>query len=134
MQPPKAMILPQIILKIRSDSTKSFIPFNVFYVILKSFVCNSYVNRMYSYATRMSLVCHSYVTRMHSYALVFHLYVNRMYSYVIRMLLVCGFTMNRYKVIICQMKTYIYDRMIHSVIFLFVHLYVYLISILFLMF
>ena len=113
LQPPKAMILPRTILKIRSDSSKYFIQFNISYVILKSFLCNLYVipmsivctlmplgyhlyvTCMYSYVIRISFLCvriSSLCTRMsfvcHSYVLVCHPCVIRMYSYVIRMSLV----------------------------------------------
>ena len=67
-----------------------------------SFVCHSYVDRMYSYVirmsllcTRMSLVCHSYVLVCHSYVLLFHSYVIRMPLVCTRMSLVCVFTMNQ---------------------------------------
>ena len=108
------MFLPQTILKIRSESSKSFIQFNISYVILKSSICNLYVIRMSILCTRMPLVCHSHVTRMcsyvirmsllyvckssvytrmssvcHSYVLVCHSHVTRMYSYVNLMSLVC---------------------------------------------
>ena len=64
-----------------------------------SFLCHSYVTRMYSYVIRMSLACHPYITRMysyvirmslvctrmspvcHSYVLVCHLYVTRLWFY-----------------------------------------------------
>ena len=96
------MILPQTILKIRSDSSKSFIQFDISYVFLKSFVCNLYVIRMSILCTRVPLVCHSYVTHMYSYVIRVsflcvrkssvcigrHSYVTCMYSYVIRMSLV----------------------------------------------
>ena len=116
------MILPQIILKIRSDSSKSFIRFNFSYIILKSFVWNLYAIRMSIECTRISLVCHSCISSMypfvirmlllyvrkssvctrilfvcHSYVLICHPYVTRMYSYVVRMSLVCGATMNLFK-------------------------------------
>ena len=92
------MFLPQTILKIRSESSKSFIQFNISYVILKSIICHfvyhSYVNRMYSCVTRRSFACHFHVLALlyactwmpsvcHSY--VCHPYVTRMYSYVTRM-------------------------------------------------
>ena len=65
-----------------------------FCVTRVSFVCHSYVYRMYSYVirmslvcTRMSFVCHSYVFVCHSYVLVCYSYVTRIYLHVIRMYL-----------------------------------------------
>ena len=110
MQPPKAIFLPQRNLKIRPESSKSFIQFNISYVILKSLIYNlyvirmplvyhSHVTRMCSYVIRMSLLCvrkscvYSYAICMssvcHSYVLVCDPYITRMYSYVTRMSLVC---------------------------------------------
>ena len=100
MQPPKAIILPQTILKIIPGCSKSFIQFNIFYVILKSFVCNLQIICMSTVCTRTRIrmsflcVCNSFVcTRMpflpHSHVLVCHPYVTRMFSYVIRISLVC---------------------------------------------
>ena len=101
------MILPQKNLKIRSESSKSFVQFNILSVIFKSFVCNLYVIRMSIVCTLIPLVYHSYDTPMylyvirmsliftrmsivcHSYVLVSHSYVTRMYSYVTRMSLAC---------------------------------------------
>ena len=113
------MFLPQTILKIRSESSKSFIQFNISYVILKSYICNLYVIRMSILCTRMPLVCRSHVTRVcsyvirmsllcvckssvytrmssvcHSYVLVCHSHVTRMYSYVNLMSLVCTFMLS----------------------------------------
>ena len=82
LQPPRAMILPQTILKIRSDSSKSFIQFNISCVSLNSFVCNLYVIRMSLLCTRMSFVCHSYM-------FVNYLCVLVCYSYITRMSFVC---------------------------------------------
>ena len=64
------MFLPQTILKIRSESSKSFMQFNISchsQVIRMQFVCHSYVNRMYSYATHMSFAYHLHVLVYHSY-------------------------------------------------------------------
>ena len=97
------MFLPQTILKIRSESSKSFAQFNISYVILKSFVCNLYVIRTSIVCTRMPLICHSHITCMCSYIIRMSLLCVRklsvctripivchsMYSYVIRMSLVC---------------------------------------------
>ena len=108
------MILRQKNLKIRSETSKSFIQFNILSVIFKSFVCNLYVIRMSIVCTLIPLVYHSYdapmylyVIRMsflcvhksslctcmpfvyHSYLLECHSYVTRMYSYVTRVSLAC---------------------------------------------
>ena len=108
------MILPQKNLKIRSESSKSLIQFNISSVIFKSFVCNLYVIRMSIVCTLIPLVYHSYDTPMylyvihmlflcvhksslctcmpfvcHSYLLICQSYVTRMYSYLTRMSLVC---------------------------------------------
>ena len=80
------MFLPQAILKVRSESSKSFIEFNISHVILKSFVCNLYVIRMSIVCIHMPLLCHS---RLYSYVIRMSLVCTRMYSYVIRMSLVC---------------------------------------------
>ena len=83
------MILPRTILKIRSDSPKSFAQFNISYVIFKSFVCNLYVILMSLVSTRMSFVCHPYVFVNHLCAVERHSHVIRMYSYVILISLAC---------------------------------------------
>ena len=75
------MILPQINLKIRSDSSKFIIQFNISYVIPMSFVHNLYVIRMSLVCIRMSSVCHSYVLVCHSYVVVCHPHVTRMWFY-----------------------------------------------------
>ena len=69
LQRPKEMILPQTVLKIRSDISKSFVQFNISHVILKSFVCNLNVICMSIVCTLMPLKCHSYVTVMYSYVI-----------------------------------------------------------------
>ena len=96
------MILPQTMLKIRSDSSKSFIQFDISYVTLESSVCDLCVIRMSIVCTRMPFVCHSYVTRMYSYVILISLvcthmlfvchsyvFVNHLYSCAIGMSLVC---------------------------------------------
>ena len=54
-----------------------------------SFVCHSYVKRMYSYVTHMSYRCYSNVFVCHLYFTCMCSYIICMYSYVIRMSLVC---------------------------------------------
>ena len=44
-------------------------------------VCHSYTIDMYLHAIRMSFVCHSYVTRMYSYVTLIYSYVTRMFFY-----------------------------------------------------
>ena len=51
MKPPKAMLLPQVILKI--TIWKLQIQFNISYVILRLLVGHSYVSRLFSFATSM---------------------------------------------------------------------------------
>ena len=72
------------------------------YVILMSFVCQSYVLVCHSYAismslawTHMSFACHSYVLVYYLHVLVCHLYVIRMYSYAVCRSLVCHPFVNR---------------------------------------
>ena len=65
--------------------------------------CHLYVRHPYVIVcTSMSSVCHSHV-------LVCHPYVTRLYSYVIRTSLVCGFTMNRNKVILKEIRLHFTD-------------------------
>ena len=80
LQPPKTMILPQIIwLK----SSRSFILFNISFAChlyalifyLYVLVCHSCVSRVYSYLIHMSLVCTCMSSVCHSYVLVCHPYV-----------------------------------------------------------
>ena len=113
LQTPSTMFLQQTILKI--TISRSFIRFNISYVIHMSFACHlhapvfylylrvshSYVSRMEWYVicmsllcTRMSLVCTCMSSVCQQYVLVCHQYVTCMYSYVIRMSLICGSTMN----------------------------------------
>ena len=118
LQPPKALILSQTILKLDLAAPKPLYILiflmsfsNHPYATCMPFVCQSYVLVCHSYIILLSLawlVCHSYVipyvrkshvcTRMpfvcHSYVLECHSYATRMHLYVIRMSLVCGFTMN----------------------------------------
>ena len=74
------MFLPQIMLKLQSKSSKSFIQFINSYVILLSFVCHSYVIGMSNVCTRMLLICHKDVTRMYSYVIFMLLVSARIYG------------------------------------------------------
>ena len=93
------MFLPHIIWKLPSKSSKTFIWFNISYVIrmcahvlftitrMSSFLCQSfvivcylYVTGMYLHVIRMSIVCTRISSVCHSHELVCHPYVTRMYS------------------------------------------------------
>ena len=100
LQPPSTMFLQQIIWKLRSKSSRSFIRFNISYVIRMSFAC-ACILPIY---TRIPFVCQSYIFVCHSY-------VTRLHSYVICMSLVCSFAMNPWRVQIwkktfCQNSDY----------------------------
>ena len=78
--------------------------FNNSSVIRKSFICHSYVNRMYSYVTIMSFVCHSYLLVCHWYVTHMCSYVIYMYLYVIPMSFVCHSVCHWYNERILQVE------------------------------
>ena len=74
----------------------SLIKFNISHVILKPFLCHSYVVVWHSYVICMSIlsdhkssVCTPMSFVCQSYVLICHTFVTRGYSYVIRMILIC---------------------------------------------
>ena len=96
LQPPKAIFLPQIILKFTVLKLQIlFVRFKISYLIRISFVSQSYV-----------CAYHVYVTRMYSY------FVYK-YSYAIRMSLLCAFMSSvcHSHVLVCNGMSLVCSRM-----------------------
>ena len=106
---------------LQSKGSKSYVPFNILYVICIWFVCHSHVIQISILCTRMSLACHSNVTRK-------CLYFICMYSFVIGMSFVCTRMSSlcyTYALICCPHFTCMYSYIIHmSLVWLVCHPYV----------